>query len=73
MLHITLGAARPAPAGDQLDRDRTGFAEDMSETELYNAGRGAWVLGARADREPMPCSAMPASSGRRLMLQRWRN
>lgn len=39
MLHITLGPSRPGPV------------EDFSEAELYEAGRGDWVLGARADRE----------------------
>lgn len=39
MLHITLGPGRP------------GDVETMSETELYEAGRRAWVLGARADQQ----------------------
>lgn len=39
MIHVTLGPSRPGPI------------EDFSETELYEAGRGNWVLGARADRE----------------------
>lgn len=52
MLHITLGPARPVDRQiDELDRDRVGFAEDMTEQELYEANRGCWVLGARADRE----------------------
>ncbi len=51
MLHITLGPARELGPQDELGRARTGYADDMSETELYNAGRAAWVLGARADRE----------------------
>ncbi len=52
MLHITLGPARPVdPNEDELGRNRVGFGEDMSEQELYEANRGCWVLGARADRE----------------------
>lgn len=51
MLHITLGPARHVGPEDHLERARTGYAEDMSESELYDAARGAWVLGARADRE----------------------
>lgn len=37
MIHVTLGPSRPGP----LDTD----------AQIYEAGRGDWVLGARADRE----------------------
>lgn len=52
MLHITLGPARPVdPNVDELGRSRVGFDENMTAQALYEANRGCWVLGARADRE----------------------
>ena len=39
MIHVTLGPSRPGPV------------EDFTEEELYEAGRGTWVLGARADHQ----------------------
>lgn len=52
MLHITLGAARQVdPELDELGRTVVGYSDDMSSTELYDANRGCWILGARADKE----------------------
>lgn len=51
MLHITLGPVRPADRDDALGRDRVGFDDSMTDQELYEANRGCWVLGARADDE----------------------
>ena len=52
MLSITLGDRRPVdPAVDPLGRSYVGYSPDMTDEELYEANRGCWVLGARADRE----------------------
>lgn len=51
MIHITLGPEVLDPKDDELDRSRTGFSADMTQAELYEASRGCWVLGNRADRE----------------------
>jgi hypothetical protein len=52
MIQITLGPKRQvSPDEDPLGRSSVGYAEDMSEQELYVANRGCWVLGSRADRE----------------------
>lgn len=51
MLHITLGNKQAARSNDALGRAFFGFDESMTPEELYNANRGCWVLGARADEE----------------------
>jgi len=52
MIHITLADMRSVkPWEDALRRSYVGFAEELTEEELYEANRGCWVLGARADRE----------------------
>lgn len=51
MLHITLGKKRDADPDDALGRSCVGFEEGMTEAELYEANRGCWVLGTRADDE----------------------
>ena len=52
MLHITLGDLRAVdPAVDPLGRSAVGYSPDMTDDEIYEANRGCWVLGARADRE----------------------
>jgi hypothetical protein len=52
MIHITLGEMKPVePKEDFLGRSYIGWSVDMSEEQLYEAGRGCWVFGARADRE----------------------
>jgi hypothetical protein len=39
------------PATEDLGRSRLGYSSDMTPEEIYDAARGCWVLGARADRE----------------------
>jgi hypothetical protein len=52
VLHITLGPGRVVdPRVDELGRERVGYDDTMTEAELYEANRGCWVLGGRADRE----------------------
>ncbi len=52
MIHITLGNQRPVdPAVDDLQRSTVGFAEGMTDAELYEANHGCWRLGARAVKE----------------------
>lgn len=51
MLHITLGKRQDAPDKDVLGRTFFGFDESVTDSELYEANRGCWVLGARADQE----------------------
>jgi hypothetical protein len=50
MIVITLGEVRDT-SDDPLGRDRAGYKEGMSDLAVYDAGRGTWHLGARADRE----------------------
>ncbi|MGA5870007.1 hypothetical protein [Streptomyces cinereoruber] len=52
MIHITLGAMRPVePQQDQLGRSYVGWHENMSDEALFQANRGCWVLGERAEKE----------------------
>lgn len=52
MLHITLGDRRPVdPKQDELGRTHVGYEPGMSDAEMYEANRGCWVLGERADEE----------------------
>lgn len=52
MIHITLGAMRPVePQEDQLGRGYVGWHESMSDEALFQANRGCWVLGERAEKE----------------------
>lgn len=51
MLHITLGPKKAADKDDALNRAYVGYDAGMSEQELYEANRGCWVLGPRADSE----------------------
>jgi hypothetical protein len=52
MLHITLSDCRSIDPGlDPLGRAEVGYRADMTDAELYQASRAAWVLGVRADRE----------------------
>jgi len=51
MIHITLGSKVAADRDDALGRGWVGFDESMTDAELYEASRGCWVLGSRADDE----------------------
>ncbi|MFJ7250159.1 hypothetical protein ACIQWA_36745 [Kitasatospora sp. NPDC098652] len=51
MIHIKLGPRTAARTDDPLGRSHTGWEPGMTDHQLYEAGRGAWVLGAKADRE----------------------
>lgn len=53
MIQVSLGVERAVDsASDPLGRARVGWAEGMSESELYNVARGTWVLShARAVKE----------------------
>lgn len=52
MLHITLGDHRAVdPETDELGRNAVGYAPTMSDEQLYEANRGCWVLGERANNE----------------------
>ncbi|MGH8997004.1 MAG: hypothetical protein ACRDX8_13735 [Acidimicrobiales bacterium] len=52
MIVITLKPAHEVdPAVDGLGRSKAGWYPGMSPEELYEAGRGCWKLGPRAERE----------------------
>jgi hypothetical protein len=52
MIIITVKAEQPLdPETDPLGRGRLGYSPIMSERDIYEGARWAWVLGARADRE----------------------
>lgn len=52
MLHITVAAQHEVdPEQDELGRRLCGYSDSMTEREVYEAARAAWVLGERADRE----------------------
>ncbi len=51
MIHIKLGRRVEARADDPLGRGHIGWEPGMTDQQTYEAGRGAWVLGAKADRE----------------------
>lgn len=53
MIQVSLGLERAIdPALDPLGRTRIGWAQGMSEVELYEIARGTWVLShARAVKE----------------------
>lgn len=50
MIHITLGKEK-AVTGDGLGRSLVGYREGMTAEEVFQASRGCWRFGARADRE----------------------
>jgi hypothetical protein len=54
MLIVAIG---PEQELDELGRTRTGYREGMSDRELYEAARGSWKLGDKADNEPSARSA----------------
>ncbi len=52
MLHIRLGELRQVdPVADDLGRSVVGYREGMSDEQVYEANRGCWRLGARAQDE----------------------
>lgn len=51
MIHLKIGPARPADPDDPMGRDWIGWSPDQSPQQLYERNRGAWTLGARADRQ----------------------
>jgi hypothetical protein len=52
MLELFLGEAREVdPDTDPLNRSMVGWHPGMTPEAIYLAGRSAWKLGARADRE----------------------
>ena len=52
MLHIRLGEHRPVdPMIDDLGRVYVGYRHGMPDAEMYEANRGCWRLGARAQDE----------------------
>ncbi len=52
MLHIRLGELRSVdPAADDLGRSYVGFRAGMTDTQVYEANRGCWRLGERAQDE----------------------
>lgn len=52
MIAITLKAAHELdPSKDELGRSLAGWYPGMPPEELYEAGRGCWKLGPRANRE----------------------
>lgn len=50
MIVITLGEVRDTP-DDVLGRDRAGYKKGMSPLAAYDAARGTWHLGTKANRE----------------------
>ncbi|MEU0237741.1 hypothetical protein ABZ234_08615 [Nocardiopsis sp. NPDC006198] len=52
MIQIRLGPRRPVdPVLDPLGRDHVGWSPDLDEHQVYEAGRGCWVLGPNADEQ----------------------
>ncbi|MFI6449676.1 hypothetical protein [Kitasatospora sp. NPDC050543] len=51
MIHIKLGEKTAAKPDDVLGRSHLGWDPALTEEQLYEVGRGAWVLGAKADRQ----------------------
>ena len=52
MLHIRLGELRQVdPMADDLGRSFVGYREGMTDAQTYEANRGCWRLGARAQDE----------------------
>lgn len=52
MLHIRLGELRQVdPMADDLGRSYVGFREGMTDAQMYEANRGCWRLGPRAQDE----------------------
>lgn len=52
MLQIKVAAKHAVdPEKDELGRRACGYSDDMTEREVYEAARGCWVIGERADRE----------------------
>ncbi|MFJ8775344.1 hypothetical protein [Streptomyces microflavus] len=52
------------PSGDELGRDRIGYASTMSPAALYDATHGTWLLGERAHRE---CFALITHEGQGVL------
>lgn len=50
-LIIRIGSYHELTSTDSLGRDWAGWFPRMTEQEAYEAGRGAWKLGPRADQE----------------------
>jgi hypothetical protein len=50
MLTITLGAYRTFPV-NEYGQSTAGWRPGLTDEEVWEAGRGRWKLGARADRE----------------------
>ncbi|KAB8186006.1 hypothetical protein [Microbispora catharanthi] len=50
MIHITMGACRPCPPGDPLNRSTYGFAPEMTPQEIYEANRGYYAIGSEAEK-----------------------
>jgi hypothetical protein len=51
LLVLTIGPERELNEPDDLGRTRTGYRDGMSDRELYQAARGSWILGEKADNE----------------------
>ncbi len=52
MIHIALGPMRYVnPKEDQLGRNHVGWDPAMDDEALFEANRGCWVLGERAEKE----------------------
>lgn len=51
MIQLTIGSVGPADADDVLGRERVGYYKGISDEDLYEAARAAWLLGADADQE----------------------
>ncbi|MQM26751.1 hypothetical protein [Glycomyces albidus] len=51
MLIVTVGSEQHLDTPDELNRTRTGYRKGMTDRELYQAARGSWVLGEKADGE----------------------
>lgn len=53
MIHLKLGPRRLLTPSDhdEMGRDWHGYDPNMTEQDVYDRNRGAWVLGARANSE----------------------
>ncbi|WP_436778226.1 hypothetical protein [Yinghuangia sp. YIM S09857] len=51
MIQINIQARHKAGPDDEFGREYCGWADGMTDQEIYEAARGCWQLGERADSE----------------------
>ncbi|SCG71771.1 hypothetical protein [Micromonospora inositola] len=51
MIHLKIGAPRPADHNDPMGRDWVGWTPAQTPQQIYDRNRGIWSLGTRAERQ----------------------